>query len=245
MVSLRYFCLSGVSHTVSATTALISASKFCRQADQRWSIYMPNWQYHRKLVAGLTLSMALPTFDTLPWMSLCREASICTVSLIFLQHWAIVWDRTDKSASCTPEKRQKVFTVYVFACVWLDAIKHRLSINNKALFSFLKGTLNLNDHNSKISFNLYTIYLNSVQSLLPNATSCPRISQTLRKSSSSLSSDWWPYITKRWSTFSSSRSTHAHCSMIRTGTLTHTTTTPESNGKNRKKEKYRSKPTDY
>lgn len=55
----------------------------------------------------LTLSMALPTLDTLPWMSLCREASSCTVSLMFLQHCAIVWDRTDRSASCTPEKEKK------------------------------------------------------------------------------------------------------------------------------------------
>lgn len=63
------------------------------------------WTMSQKVtVPVFTLSMALPTFDTLPWMSLCREASICTVSLIFLQHWAIVWDRTDKSASCTPAK---------------------------------------------------------------------------------------------------------------------------------------------
>lgn len=62
------------------------------------------------------------------------------------------------------------------------------------------------------------------QFFLPKATSCPRISQTLRKSSSSLSSDWWPYITKRWSTFSSSLSTHAHCSMVQAVTLTHTYT---------------------
>lgn len=55
--------------------------------------------------------MALPTLDTLPCMSLCREASICTVSLMFLQHCAIVWERTDKSASCTPEATKEEFSL--------------------------------------------------------------------------------------------------------------------------------------
>lgn len=147
-----------------------------------------------------TLSMALPTFDTLPWMSLCREASICTVSLIFLQHCAIVWDRTVKSASCTPARQKReVFTVHANGNI----------MKPRNLF-ITDGEIKLKFHFMFIGFSL------------PNATSCPRISQTLRRSSSSLSSDWWPYITKRWSTFSSSRSTHAHCSMVQTGTLTHT-----------------------
>lgn len=75
------------------------------------SYHLHDWlKIKRKSVPVFTLSMAFPTFDTLPWMSLCREASICTVSFMFLQHWVIVCDRTDKSLSWTPE-RKKTFSL--------------------------------------------------------------------------------------------------------------------------------------
>lgn len=75
-----------------------------------------------------TRSMAFPTLDTLPCMSLCREASICTVSLMFLQHCTIVWERTDKSASCTPEATKKESSLEMstdYVVIWMKNIKNQ------------------------------------------------------------------------------------------------------------------------
>lgn len=190
---------------------------------QRWSLHQSSAEEHvrgkarvphvkckRRFLPVLTLSMALPTFDTLPWMSLCRDASICTVSLIFLQHCAIVWDRIDKSASCTPASENKEVSALCMSSITSAISATTQNWNNFLQIKNIKTTTTIRLKLQICSFQSAYVH----KFFLPKATSCPRISQTLRRSSSSLSSDWWPYITKRWSTFSSSLSTHAHCSMV-------------------------------
>lgn len=85
-----------------------------QKACQTWCGRRRAISYSIEQQCVLTLSMALPTFETLPWMSLCRDANICTVSLIFLQHCAIVWERTERSASCTPAKENRKKRLYCY-----------------------------------------------------------------------------------------------------------------------------------
>ena len=72
MVSLRYFCLSGVSHTVSATTALTSASKFCRKEIAGFLLMLPtilptkfSWLNHNNVCNFMNVDIATPRLQLL------------------------------------------------------------------------------------------------------------------------------------------------------------------------------------